>query len=366
MSGRMLSLMLIRRGGRVPMFAAFAMAVCMLGGVPRALACSVPVFRYALDRWPAESYELRVDRGAAAMPAIAPLLEKLRTNSLANVTVQTSSFTGAATAKLMFPDPPGGEVWAGSLSAASLEQALDSPVRREIGRRIANGDSAVWVLVESGNGAVDDGVANALERRLKHWMSAASLPEQDPNDPTSQIGPGPALALRFSVLRLSRKDPREAVTLAMFEANSDEIRRLRSVPVVFPVFGRGRVLAAVPKENLTNEGIDDVCAFISGACSCQVKDSRTGWDLLLSFNWDEELARVEEQRRNGATTAQPVAATHQGGAQPALRPETVTIRGEPVADGAPPAQGWHAWIAVALVLAGVGGIAWAGWNRKKT
>jgi len=329
-----------------------------------AFACSVPVFRYALDRWPAENYELRVDRAAAATPEMTTLLGALRTNSLANVTVQTSAIAGPATAKLVFPDPPGGEVWSGPLSAANLELALDSPVRREIARRIVHGESAVWVLVESGDAAADDKVASALERRLKQWVSAAALPEQDPNDPTSQIGPGPALALRFSVLRLSRKDPREAVTLAMFEANSDEIRRLRTVPIAFPVFGRGRVLAAVPKENLTDESIDEVCAFIVGACSCQVKDSRTGWDLLLSFNWDEELARVEEQRQSAAVAAPPAAPANPPAAQSALKPETVTIRGGSAA-GAPGAMNGRAWLAVALVLACMGGIAAVGWSRRK-
>lgn len=323
-----------------------------------ALACTVPVFRYALDRWPGEIYELRVDGAAAAKAEIAPLLDKLRTNAVANVAIRVPPSAQEIEAKLVFPDPPGGDVWAGPLTATNLETLLDSPLRRELARRIVRGDSAVWLLVECGDKAADDEAARKLDERLKQWATAASLPEQDPNDPSSQIGPGPALAMRFSVLRLSRQDSREAVTLAMLEANSDEVRKLRSAPLAFPVFGRGRVLAAVPKENLTPESIDEICAFLTGACSCQVKDSRTGWDLLLSFNWDEELARVEEERQS-AEPAKPAVTT------PAPQPETVTIRGEPVKETAAQPARWRPWVLGLLLFAVIAGITRAGWGKRK-
>jgi hypothetical protein len=325
---------------------------------PPAWACTVPVFRYALDRWPGEIYELRVDRAAAATPEIAPLLDRLRTNAVANLSVKTPPAAQEAVAKLVFPDPPGGDVWSGPLTAANLEMLLDSPLRRELARRIAHGDSAVWVIVECGDKAADDEAARKLDERLKQWATAASLPEQDPNDPSSQIGPGPALAMRFSVLRLSRNDARETATLAMLEANSDELKKLRAVPVAFPVFGRGRVLAAVPKENLTPESIDEICAFLTGACSCQVKDSRTGWDLMLSFNWDEELARVEEERQ-AAEPAKPASTT------PAPQPETVTIRGEPAKETAEQSVRWLPWVLGVLIFVVIAGIARAGWGKRK-
>lgn len=333
-------------------------AAAIFGNAPSALACTVPVFRYALDRWPAEIYELRMERAAAAKPEVAPLLDKLRTNAVANLSIQTPASAQEVAAKLVFPDPPGGEVWSGPLTVSNLEMLLDSPVRRELARRIVHGDSAVWLLVECGDKASNDEAARVLEERFKQWTTAASLPEQDPNDPSSQIGPGPALALRFSLLRLSRKDPREAATLAMLEANSDEVKKLRSTPVAFPVFGRGRVLAAVPKENLTAESIDEICAFLTGACSCQVKDSRTGWDLLLSFNWDEELARVEEERQ-AAGAEKPAAA------QPAPKAETVTIRGEAAASEPARAASGRVWIWAGLLLVVMAGVAWVGWSKRK-
>lgn len=342
-----------------PLWLALAFAAGVPSSAPSARACTVPVFRYALDRWPAEIYELRVDRAAASKPEIAPLLDKLRTNAVANLAVKTPPAAQEAAAKLVFPDPPGGDVWSGPLTAANLEMLLDSPLRRELARRIAHGDSAVWVIVECGDKAADDDAARKLDERLKQWATAASLPEQDPNDPSSQIGPGPALAMRFSVLRLSRNDARETATLALLEANSDELKKLRSVPVAFPVFGRGRVLAAVPKENLTPESIDEICAFLTGACSCQVKDSRTGWDLLLSFNWDEELARVEEERQSAGAEKPPAATS------PAPKAETVTIRGETPPDKAARPPSGRVWIWSSLLLAVIAGVAWAGWSKRK-
>lgn len=351
--------MLARFSGCLSSWMALVAGAAILGNAPSAHACTVPVFRYALDRWPGEIYSLHVDRAAAAKPEIASLLDRLRTNAVANLSVRPPPAAQEVAAKLVFPEPPGGDVWSGPLTAANVEMLLDSPVRRELTRRIAHGDSAVWLLVECGDKKADDEAARVLEERFKQWATAASLPEQDPNDPSSQIGPGPALALRFSLLRLSQGDPREAAMLAMLEANSDEVKKLRAVPVAFPVFGRGRVLAAVPKENLTAESIDEICAFLTGACSCQVKDSRTGWDLLVSFNWDEELARVEEERQS-AGAEKPAAA-----ASPAAKPEAVTIRGETPPDGTSRAPGGRVWIWAGLLFAVIAGVAWAGWSKKK-
>jgi len=55
------------------------------------------------------------------------------------------------------------------------------------------------------------------------------------------------------------------------------------------MFGRGRalevILANVAKPTLN----EDLTSFLSGACSCQVKEQNPGFDLLLSVNWDGEL-----------------------------------------------------------------------------
>jgi len=232
------------------------------------------------------------------------------------------------------------EIWSGTLTTNTLAALLDSPLRREIARRIVHGDSVVWVLVESGDAAADTAALRTLTERLKYLQSAVQLPEQDPDDPASRLGPGPMLVLRFSVVRLSRSDPREAFTLAMLE------RQRAGAPTAYPVFGRGRVLVPLPHKDLTPENIEEVCAFLTGECSCQVKEAQIGWDLLVQCNWDEELERVDEERQ----AAPPVV-------QSASKPETVTIRGQ-----APPGGlSWGTMLTMAgvpLILAGIFKVIW--------
>jgi hypothetical protein len=293
-------------------------AICL-----QAPACTVPVFRYALNHWPADGYELRAS--AVSLP----------TNAVANLTVTPAKDSPA---KLLLGET---EVWSGALTKETLAALLDSPVRREVVQRIVHGDSIVWVFVESGNAAADAAALGVLTERLKYLQSAIELPEQDPNDPTSRLGPGPALAMRFSVVKLSRNDTREAFTLAMLEPK----RAAEKTPVAFPVFGRGRVLAALPQKDLTPDNIEDVCVFLTGACSCQVKEMHMGWDLLIACDWDDALERADEERR-----AVPP--------PPEIKPETVEIRGQ-ATETRLTSREMILLAVVPLVLAGIIGILWS-------
>src|ERR1044071_6714000 len=275
----------------------------VLLGTQRAIACEVPVFRYALNNWQLDEYELRANG------------LKLPPDMMANLTIKPGD--GGAS-KLLAGER---EIWSGPLASDTLAMLLDSPVRRQIIQHLLAGDSVVWALVESGDAAADDATAKALSERLRYLESIAVVPEMDPNDPFNQIGPGPALAIRYSIVRLSRKDPREAMTLALLDRNHADA----SAPVAFPIFGRGRVLIGLPQKDLTQDHIDEVCQFLTGECSCRIKDNRIGWDLLVQCDWDEELALAEQVRRRGPQSPQAKSPTV---SQSALTPETVTIEAQ--------------------------------------
>jgi hypothetical protein len=55
------------------------------------------------------------------------------------------------------------------------------------------------------------------------------------------------------------------------------------------VFGRGRSLQALRAADVDDDTVAEVCRFLCGACSCQVKELNPGFDLLLAVNWDERL-----------------------------------------------------------------------------
>ncbi len=138
-------------------------------------ACSVPVFRYPLEQWPPDVYQATVfHRGplSAAQQALARELNgdgpagRLR----ANVSLQTVDLAQNPAPELLdfwrelraenlpwllvryphavrLPD----QIISASFVETTVRQLLDSPARKELTRRVAQGDSAVWVLLESGD-----------------------------------------------------------------------------------------------------------------------------------------------------------------------------------------------------------------------
>ena len=52
------------------------------------------------------------------------------------------------------------------------------------------------------------------------------------------------------------------------------------------LFGRGRVLGCLFGEYITKKNIREATAFLSGACSCEVKELNPGVDLLVAAPWD--------------------------------------------------------------------------------
>jgi len=57
-------------------------------------------------------------------------------------------------------------------------------------------------------------------------------------------------------------------------------------PVAFAMFGRGRALGPIVGEEINPEWIGDVCVYLTGACSCQIKRDNPGWDILLMVDWE--------------------------------------------------------------------------------
>jgi hypothetical protein len=248
-----------------------------------------------------------------------------------------------------------------------LRAITDSPARRELARRILAGDSAVWLLVDSGKREADDAAEAAIEKRLKYIESVAALPDIDPNDPTSQVGPGPALKAKFSLLRVSRSDPAEKFLVAMLTWALTDKADAANAAVVAPAFGRGKVLGVAPAGEVTDEVVDEMCMFLLGPCSCQAKEANPGYDLLVTMDWDAKLIEAQEAREKAAESAAPADAAKTPAAKTnAPAPETVVITGtEPKAAPAPDdASRLVVWIVV-VVLLGFAAMAAALGRRKR-
>src|SRR5262249_49726359 len=165
-----------------------------------------------------------------------------------------------------------------------------------VASRILAGESVVWVLVEGGDAAGDDRAAKVVATELKKLEKTLKLPEgiegNAAEEPANQLRSQLPLRLAFSTLRLSRKDPAEEFFLKMLLAADPDLAK-EPGPLVFPIFGRGRILAGLAGKGITPGNLRDMASFLIGACSCQVKRLNPGSDSLLAVDWEPALQDVE-------------------------------------------------------------------------
>jgi hypothetical protein len=179
-------------------------------------------------------------------------------------------------------------VWTEPFDEGSFARLTGSPIRRELIRRLADGQTAVWLQLDGGNASADEASAALVHKELNRLERELKLPALTESPEDALLG-GPPLKLKFSVLRLSRDDPAEAALVSMLVKCEEDLAE-RTDPIVFPVFGRGRALLPLVGAGITPENIHGSAAFLVGPCSCQVKELNPGFDLLLAADWGALLS----------------------------------------------------------------------------
>lgn len=312
---------------KAPVFA-FLLAGWFLALPRGVVACQVPVFRYALERWRPEIYEAivfhRGPLGKAERAAVDSLTAAGGPVNLQTVDVDVSATLAGdaqklwlAQGKVALPwvvvrytgEEKSSPLWTGGLDSPELKLLADSPARREIARHLCAGDSAVWVLLAGGGDAPADAAAEGLLRKeLARLEQGIQLPLPDPSP-----GAGEAmlselpLRLAFPMVRLTRSDPAEKLFITLLLHGDKELLQSKN-PVVVPVFGRGRALACLEGKDLSAGRIEEAGVFLAGECSCQVKELNPGFDLLMAADW--------ETINQAPAPAQPVAARSQAVVEP--------------------------------------------------
>jgi hypothetical protein len=267
-------------------------------------ACNVPVFRYALERWAADPYQIVLFRNGpltAEKEALVRALEKRSQEGLANLTVTSVDLAREMPEPLRAlwsaqenPSPPWMVVqypkptkiekwaWAGPLSDKAVEALIESPVRRELAQKLLSGDAVVWLLVESGSRKRNEEAGMLLEAELRNLEKSLVLPERSPLDPP--INPDLPLKIAFSTIRVARSDPAEGMLMNML-LNWNTNLITAQEPMLFPIFGRGRAISPAIGEQIRADAIREMAEFLTGPCSCEVKTMNPGYDLLLAANW---------------------------------------------------------------------------------
>ncbi len=257
------------------------------------LACSVPVFRYALEHWAADAYQIDIAPGGPLNAVEEALVKRLTDAKPTNIKVKVIAPTATATRLIL--KHPGSlgqprEVWSAPLTVANVEALLDSPMRQDIAAKLSAGDSAVWVLLECGDKAKDNAAVQLLEQQLVRLAETMELPKLDEQDIKNGLVsvPDEGLRLSFPVLRLARDNAAEQVLIHTLLATEPDLQKERE-PIAFPIFGRGRVLYALVGKGIRADNLGEAAQFLIGSCSCQIKEQNPGVDLVMSADWQKLL-----------------------------------------------------------------------------
>ena len=280
-----------------------------------AQACNVPVFRYALERWAADVYEVVIfhqEKFSTDEAAVVGWLEDSSITHIlyANYSVRVIHLKEPIPAyyrqvwenldshdlphlAVLYPESSGIRqiVWDGRLTQDNAQQIVNSPFRQKIADSILSEDAAVWIFLESGEEIKDEAAAEKLRKHLanigdsltKTWKETASLWNDTGNTAFNPQN------VSFSIIRLSQDDPGEAFLITMLLRSEPDLVNYSSYPMAFPVFGRGRVLYALVGDGINEQTIRHTCTFVTGPCSCEIKVQNPGFDLLMAVNWESGI-----------------------------------------------------------------------------
>lgn len=273
-------------------------------------ACNVPVFRYALEHWRPDAYRGVLFHRGPLSTADRERLSALKDGPLkgnVNLSIRAvdldsdpqpadqelwSSVGNVELPRLVLQYPPHLQldhpVCSVAFGESEMKTLLDSPIRQEALKRLTSGQTAVWLMLDSGDNKQDDQAAATLEQELRSLQQSLKLPELT-DSPEDVIQDGPPLRVEFSLLRVRRDDPAEQALVAMLLASETDLATLKE-PLVFPVFGRSRAMLPLVGAGISPENIRGSAKFLAGACSCQVKELNPGFDLLLTADWKELLS----------------------------------------------------------------------------
>lgn len=278
------------------------------------LACSIPVFRYAVEHWNPDLFTLTVYHNGELTEAQQALLQRLQPDDLdgkfvGNLQVGTVDVTTTqvelpegewrgevkpGVAWLVAHTPakkgPPSQVFSGEFTAENVNLLLESPQRKVLTERLLRGESAVWVLLESGDKEKDDKAAKTLTDELARMQATLKLPEieeKDLEDGLLSLDPA-ELKIAFSLVRIPKDDPAEQAFVAMLRTTEPDLNEadIVSQPTALPVFGRGRSLWALVGDGIAADTIEDTCRFLTGGCQCTVKVQNPGVDILTTVDWN--------------------------------------------------------------------------------
>ncbi len=301
------------------------------------MACDVPVFRYALERWERDLYKVFILHRGDLSEKDAALSEEIFNQSIGNgghaniVTYridleqsdQTKDFYAAyenlkeikvgdsPEIVLLYPNSTRvfKALWQGGLNKANVDELLNSKATAELMKGVLQGYSSTFLLLESGDKVKDDRAIAEINKAMKSLKEELEIPEgvvqTDGSvtggklspyeaaaiDPSNVLKSGIPLKIDFHLVRMPPNDSNQIFRTILAKTFQDE--SLEPEPKLFAFFGRGRLLGPMVGEEIIEKHLKQLSLYLCGACSCQVKSQNPGIDFLTNLNWESYIAGSE-------------------------------------------------------------------------
>ena len=254
-------------------------------------ACQVPVFRYALERWSADTIKIIVDKELAEM-------FKGKSGNFEITVDESKKGLTAYLHGIPVPFYQGIPV--------SPKEIFESAIRKEIFKKLTSGTSAVWILLKSGRPELDAIAEKNLSTYLQEAEKVYSekiAKKKDEESVKEDLLVDIPLEAKFEYISLDRSKT-ESFLIAMLLGIEPDLREIDQ-PMAFAVYGRGRCLPPLIGKGISrNNIVNEDCSYLCGACTCEIKEQNPGVDLLFAHDWEGALEgkRLIKERQLPALT----------------------------------------------------------------
>ncbi|HJN17689.1 MAG TPA: hypothetical protein QGH10_19445, partial [Armatimonadota bacterium] len=252
-----------------------------------ALACETPVYEYTIHMWQRDPYRVWYFHDGGEDPADKPVNDLLDAaldrdanlsflsvdiNKLDDVGYQFQREVYEAHKDQPLPlhvllTPRGTAMGAERLTVESAKALMDSPKRRQMNELLCEGKQGGMVLLLGENDQANTDARQAVE-------AAAEEAKADGQD--------------VGVTEVSRDDPAERWHVEQLLNLEDDLHEFDE-PMVFGMFGRGHALEPYLGRGITRENLMELVSFMGGPCSCEIKATAPGLDILTQLDWESEL-----------------------------------------------------------------------------
>lgn len=313
-------------------------------------ACDTPVYRYAMYRWTPTPYEVYYfhedffqeekynEKDTASHKAIERLsadperpanIVLIPVNLFADrdlrgvppdVRKMWQKQENKSLPRYLLVSPQGAHVYSGALTSDEIASLATSAARQRIADLLADGRSGTFVLLTGKDKSANESaekMLNALAADVAAGkVDLYSGPQPGPGSPSvgSEEVPDSSLpksesdidkedadksapSRQIGVVTLARDDPKERWLTEMLLAVEPDLKdkEFEDQPMVFVVYGRARALPPYIGKGITRNNMLEVLDFITGACSCTVKEQNPGVDLLTRYDWETAAEKLADR-----------------------------------------------------------------------